>query len=116
MFFGNCKWVIWVRRSGGQYSSFPYPDRIRILEFDAHGETLNAGHIPYRWKTRDLCMNRFTDCNQEQFHQLWLAKTVSDVAISQNVSWVGSVVLQFLTDLTDENANIRAFVSEAGTT
>jgi hypothetical protein len=29
-----------------QYSSFPYPDRILILEFDSHGETLDAGHIP----------------------------------------------------------------------
>jgi hypothetical protein len=54
--------------------------------------------------------------NQGPSHRLWLAKTVSDVAVSQNVSWVGSVVLQFLADLTDENANIRAFVSKARTT
>jgi hypothetical protein len=32
---------------------------------------------------------------------LWIAKAVSDVTVSQNVDWVGSVVFQFLADLTN---------------
>jgi hypothetical protein len=51
-------------------------------------------------------MNRFTNLNQDQFHRLWIAKTISDVAVGQDINWICVVVFEFLAELTDENALI----------
>ena len=73
-------------------------------------------HYRKAQETHGRHMNRFTSRNQEQSRRLWLAKAVSDVAVSQNVNWVGSVVFKFLTNLTDENPQIRAFAFKTGDT
>jgi hypothetical protein len=45
---GNVFWGLldtMARRSGGRYSSFPSSGLLRILEFDARGETVNAVRV-----------------------------------------------------------------------
>jgi len=69
-------------------------------------------HYRKAQETHGRHMNRFTSRNQEQSRRLWLAKAVSDVAVCQDVNWVCGVVFEFFTDLTDENAQIRAFASK----
>jgi hypothetical protein len=47
--------------------------------------------------------------------QLWLAKAVSDVAVCQDVNRIRGIVCQFPAQLTDENTQICALISEAMT-
>ena len=49
-------------------------------------------------------------------YPLWLTKAVSDVAVCQKVLGVCGIVFEFLTELTDENTQVSAFISEAGAT
>src|ERR1700760_1924699 len=47
---------------------------------------------------------------------LWFAKAVPNVAVSEQIGWVCRIVFEFLTEVTDENPQISAFIAEAGTT
>lgn len=47
---------------------------------------------------------------------LWLAKAISNVAVGQNINGVRGIVFEFLAKLPNENAQIRAFISEARST
>src|ERR1700751_3846969 len=54
---------------------------------------------PQWWKAAFM----WTLCRHESraIPPLWIPKAVTDVTVSQNIDWVGSVVFQFLADLTD---------------
>src|ERR1700759_2298582 len=89
------------------------PARATALRAMLHSTTIPRGQQAIE---NGAAYEKAWPAESRPIHRLRLAKTVPDVAVSQNVNWVGSVVLEFFSDLTDENAKVRAFVSEARTT
>jgi len=88
------------------------PARATALRAMPHSTTIPRGQQAIE---NGAAYEKAWPAESRPIHRLRLAETVPDVAVSQNVNWVGSVVLEFFSDLTDENAKVRAFVSEART-
>ena len=75
-----------------------------------------------RNKDRELAEKGFdADATELQVYPLlhrgpWLAKAVPDVAVGQDVRWIGWIIIKFLAELTNENAQIRAVADKVRAT
>src|SRR5580658_9171498 len=78
------------------------PTGLSMTPHRTHAKHASAGFVFNAGQTRA------EECQLAEGAASWLAKAVPDVAVGEQVCWIGRIILEFLTELTDEDAQIRA--------